>query len=124
MTEEYKKIQNKLYEIEGKQETIEKIRKRVLSEEDYSMNQTNQSLRQIEESSYEWRHDSKLQQLFYEQENLITGIQKKRLYFLEDWEEKINHDKKQLRQQEEDYQEKLHQLKMKEVREESNGTTT
>ena len=124
MTEEYKKIQNELYEIEEKQETIEKVRKRVLSEEDYSMNQTNHSLRQIEESSYEWKHDSKLQRLFYEQENLITGIQKERLYFLEDWEEKINHDKKQLRQQEEDYQEKLHQLKMQEVREESNGTTT
>lgn len=124
MTESYETIQEELRQIEEKQDEVEKLKRTVLSEEEHSIDETNQSIRLMEESHYDWQHDSKLQQLFHDQENVLSSIQKQRMIFMEEWEDKIAKDQSKLCQKEETHRETLHQLKLKELKEEQDGTIT
>lgn len=110
MTPTYDEKRRELLSIDEEKVTLEKMKKQVLEQEEEMALETARSMQQLNNSIDKWREDASLQKIFYEQQNLLAEMQKKRTEFNEDFEKHMRTYASQLNQREDDCRNEMRRL--------------
>lgn len=121
MTDKRAELLTKMREVEEQREDLERMKRKILQDSEEQQQADRYSYQQVEESSYEWKEDEKLQRIFLEQQTILVKMRQERQNFTEDWEQKVNKKIQELKQQEDDYQREFSQTDFAETKEDDDG---
>lgn len=121
MTDKRAELLTKMREAEEQREDLERMKRQILQDVEDQQQADRYSYQQVEESSYEWKEDEKLQRIFLEQQTILVKMRQERQNFTDDWEQKVNKKIQELKQQEDDYQREFSQTDFAETKEDDDG---
>lgn len=121
MTDKRAELLTKMREVEEQREDLERMKRKILQDSEEQQQADRYSYQQVEESSYEWKEDEKLQRIFLEQQTILVKMKQERQNFTDDWEQKVNKKIQELKQQEDDYQREFSQTDFAETKEDDDG---